>query len=294
MRPTSLLLSLGVAMLSSSAAYAETHWTACVNTKSGDVRFVVGKCGKNETAVSIRGPLGARGPAGSARPAGSRGVAGPSGPAGPKGAPGSPGAAGPQGVAGPQGATGAQGAVGPQGPAGPQGPLGPAGLPGPAGAQGIQGPPGPAGSGEGGGGSSLRRLVDANGLEVGALELSLGQVTRRLGDVIVTLPVTPQGFLESDVVFLHTSDDCSGPRYLPNNVGGFTHAGWLLSGAVYFTLLADATNPLLGEPLSSFEIVRPGTEHTNEPGIRQQAVNCSTHLVECTCSIRCTCGYLTI
>jgi hypothetical protein len=112
----------------------------------------------------------------------------------------------------------------------------------------------------------MRHVVDANGADVGVLDIASGQVTRRVGDIIATLGVTPNGFMQSDVVFLHTSDDCSGERYLPNNPGGFTHAAWLVNGTVFFTLLADASNPLFPQPLNSFEVVTPGSD-PDAPGV---------------------------
>jgi hypothetical protein len=106
----------------------------------------------------------------------------------------------------------------------------------------------------------MRHVVDANGLEVGVLDIATGLVTRLLDGVVVTLSATPNGFVETDVVFLHTSTDCSGTRYLHNNWSAFTHTGALVSGTVFFTMLADPRNPLHPEPLNSYEVVRPGSD----------------------------------
>jgi hypothetical protein len=121
-----------------------------------------------------------------------------------------------RGPIGPAGRTGRIGPAGPAGPAGPPGPAGPAGAPGAA-------------------GESARTVVDAAGVDVGVIELSSGLATRRFGDDVVLLSVTPQGFFQGEINFLHTTSDCSGERYLPNNGGSLAYYGYLSGWTVFYT-----------------------------------------------------------
>ncbi|MFN8544806.1 MAG: hypothetical protein U0807_11485 [Candidatus Binatia bacterium] len=73
------------------------------------------------------------------------------------------------------------------------------------GAIGPKGDPGPRGSGT--------RVVDADGKEVGPLLDASGGVAVRIGDRVVKLQADKTGFRQN-VLFDHTSGDCSGRRYL--------------------------------------------------------------------------------
>jgi hypothetical protein len=118
-------------------------------------------------------------------------------------------------------------------------PTGQAGTPGPegpAGPAGAEGPAGPAGAG-------AHTIVDANGLVIGTMHLLSGMVERRFGSDVVLLPVTPQGFVRADVTFYHTTADCSGDRFLPNNNGLFAYMGYLVGNSVFYTTLSNPSEP---------------------------------------------------
>jgi hypothetical protein len=102
-------------------------------------------------------------------------------------------------------------------------------------------------------------VVDSSGTEVGTVELSTGLVTRRFGDDVVLLFVTPQGFYQGDITFFHTSSDCSGQRYLQNNGGALAYLGQLSGSTVFYTPLSDPS-PTQGEAIESYEVVRPGAD----------------------------------
>ena len=197
-------------------------------------RIVVGSCGPNSIAVPIAGTLrttGARGPAGprgSVGPAGARGAAGPTG------------SVGPQGPAGPAGATGP---AGPQGPEGPAGPAGPAGL-------GSQGP----------------AVVDANGVVVGTmLDGYNGWVMRQVGSDRLLLQVTGQGLPAPMISFLHTTDDCSGPRYVNNmNGAGLLYLAQASGSQLVYSRLIDPSYSVALVP-RSIEAMMPGQD-VNAPG----------------------------
>lgn len=162
------------------------------------------------------------------------------------------------GSAGPQGSEGQQG---PQGPAGARGADGAAGQQGPQGSQGAQGPQGPQGpAGPAGQGMTV---VDANGAPVGALlDGYQGGVTRQVGPDRVYFQATAAGMPVPSVQFLHTSLDCSGPRYLPNQNG----AGLLFyaqvngSQLVYTRLVDPGHNVAL--VAKSLEVMDPGQDLT--------------------------------
>jgi len=164
------------------------------------------------------------GPAGNAGPAGPPGIAGPPGPPGPAGPRGATGPAGPRGPAGATGPTGPAGSAGPPGPVGlagapgAQGPTGPAGPAGPPGPEGIQGPKGTAAPGH------KLVLLDAKGKFVAVFDTAYLLTVNGLQ---LNARFTPNGFEQADITqmfMLHTSTDCSGPRYWSNSTGlfGFT------------------------------------------------------------------------
>jgi hypothetical protein len=165
-------------------------------------------------ALSAAAPAG---PAGSAGPAGPPGIAGPPGPTGPAGPRGATGPAGPKGPAGATGPTGAAGSAGPPGPVGIAGspgipgPAGPSGPAGPPGSQGIQGPKGTAAPGH------KLVLLDANGKFVAVFDVGY---FLKVNGLQVSAQFTPNGFAQPDITqmfMLHTSTDCSGPRYWANS-----------------------------------------------------------------------------
>lgn len=168
---------------------------------------------------------------------------GPAGPMGPMGLTGAAGPQGPQGQQGPAGPRGADGAAGQQGPQGPQG------------TQGPQGPAGPAGQG--------LTLVDANGATVGTLlDGYNGGVMRQVGPDRVYFQATAAGMPVSVVNFLHTSLDCSGPRYLPNQNGAALLFYAQVNGSqLVYTRLVDPGHSV-GLVAKSIEAMTPGQDFT--------------------------------
>jgi hypothetical protein len=161
-------------------------------------------------ALSANAPTG---PTGSPGPVGPPGIAGP---------PGLSGGAGARGLTGPRGPTGPAGPVGPPGPAGAAGPRGPFGNAGPAGTQGPTGqsgpagPPGPAGMpGPEGTSAPGHKLVllDAKGKFVAVSNVGY---FLKVNGTVVGARFTRSGFIQTPVTqlsFLHSTTDCSGPRY---------------------------------------------------------------------------------
>ena len=70
----------------------------------------------------------------------------------------------------------------------------------------------------------------------------------------------PDGFVQSEITFYHTSNDCTGPRYLGNNGGTFAYYGQKSAEMVFYTRLASPTAVLMPEELNSYEVVRPGDD----------------------------------
>ena len=103
-------------------------------------------------------------------------------------------------------------------------------------------------------------IVDATGTEVGILDLGAGVVTRKIGDDLLMLSVSPSGFVQRDTTFYHTSADCSGERFLPNNGGVFAFFGWYVGGTLFYTSLADIANTPMAEELNSYEVIRVGDD----------------------------------
>lgn len=166
---------------------------------------------------------------------------------------GLPGLMGPQG---PQGPHGLQGATGAQGPAGPRGETGPAGQQGP---QGPQGPAGPAGQ--------AVNVVDVNGVALGTLIDGFnGVVMRQVGPDKVVFATSAVGVTAPSITFLHTSDDCSGPRYLPNQNGAGLLFYAQVSGAqLTYSRLVDP-NYSVQLVARSIEAMNPGQDLT-QPGM---------------------------
>jgi hypothetical protein len=103
-------------------------------------------------------------------------------------------------------------------------------------------------------------VVDGSGAEVGIIELSSGLVTRKLGNDVVLLFVTPQGFYQGDVTFFHTSTDCSGVRYLSNNGGSLAYFAQLSGSTVFYTTVSDRSLTPRTETLNSYEVVKLGAD----------------------------------
>ena len=103
-------------------------------------------------------------------------------------------------------------------------------------------------------------VVDGSGAEVGLVELSSGMVARKLGADTVLLFVTPQGFYQNDIMFFHTSTDCSGDRYLRNNGELLAYFAQMSGSTVFYTTLSDASSTPRTEALNSYEVVRPGAD----------------------------------
>ncbi len=202
----------------------------------------------NSTDWAALGAAAPAGPAGSAGPAGLPGIAGPPGPTGPAGPRGPTGPAGPSGSAGATGPTGPRGSAGPPGPvgvtgpSGTQGPAGPAGPAGPPGPQGIQGPKGIAAHGH------KLVLLDANGKLVAVFDAGY---FLKVNGVQVSASFTPSGFAQADITqmfMLHTSTDCSGPRYWSN----FTMSAWV-PDLMVFNDIGYYSNPTI-QDLNAFSV----------------------------------------
>jgi hypothetical protein len=103
-------------------------------------------------------------------------------------------------------------------------------------------------------------IVDANGVDVGLLDLGAGVITRKVGNDLLMLSVTPAGFVQRDTTFYHTSSDCSGQRFLPNNGGVFAYFGWYTGSALFYTQLSDPSSAPMAEELNSYEVVKPGDD----------------------------------
>ena len=138
---------------------------------------------------------------------------------------------------------------------------GPAGADGAAGANGATGAQGPAGPAGPASGDDARTIVDQNGTAIGVVDLVNRLVTWKFGDDVVLLPVMPGGFVQG-ALFYHTSDNCSGPRYLGNNGGMFAYYGWSLGVTVFYTRLNDPSLPPLSEEVNSYEVVNAGDDPT--------------------------------
>jgi len=112
-------------------------------------------------------------------------------------------------VQGPVGPIGPQGSKGDTGPMGPQGATGPIGQPGPVGPEGLQGPEGERGLI----GPGARQVVDTLGQDVGTL-WSEDHAIRLIDGVSVSLWLHTTGFHPQSQIFVHESNDCSGPRFI--------------------------------------------------------------------------------
>jgi hypothetical protein len=217
--------------LTASAAYADTDQLLVCVQRNGDVRLLLPgrSCRHDESLLrlNVRGPQG------------------PKGDVGPQG---------PKGVVGPQGPAGAQGVAGPQGAVGPQGP---------------QGIPGPAGAGADLADFPLPLVVDANGTEIGvATDPVNGGVMRRLGADVVGFAASANGpWSELETIeFLHTSDDCSGPRYLDTwFAGGLAYVAHIHNGVIFYTRTLDPFG-LVQLQVGSSERFAPG-ENATQPGV---------------------------
>jgi len=215
-------------------AYADNDQLRICVQRDGDVRLLLPgrSCRSDEFTL----PLNLRGPQG------------PKGDAGPQG---------PKGAVGPQGLPGLRGLIGLEGPAGPQGPQGPQGIPGPA---------GPAGNPSE---FPLPLVVDANGVEIGvATDPVNGGVIRRVGADVVGFAASPNGLwseLET-IEFLHTSDDCSGPRYIDTwYAGGLAYVAHIHNGVIFYTRTLDPYG-VVQLQVGSSERFGPGEDAT-QPGV---------------------------
>ena len=73
--------------------------------------------------------------------------------------------------------------------------------------------------------------------------------------------VTPQGFYQQpEIMFFHTTTDCSGDRYLRNNGGMLAYIGQMSGSTVFYTTLSDASSTPPTLMLNSYEVVRPGAD----------------------------------
>lgn len=106
-------------------------------------------------------------------------------------------------------------------------------------------------------------MVDANGAPVGTLlDGYNGGVMRQVGPDRVYFQAAAAGLPVPTVNFLHTSPDCSGPRYLPNQNGAGLLFYAQVSGSqlVYTRLVDPGYNVAL--VAKSIEAMTPGGDFT--------------------------------
>ena len=158
---------------------------------------------------------------------------------------------GPRGNTGP---TRARGATGPTGPAGATGAPGAQGVPGPRGPTGPAGPPGQTPIG------GFLDLVDSRGTLMGP---DIGQLMVSINGLVVAVqnPINHSGFQPYDTslfTFIHTSTDCSGPRYLASD--NFASRLFIFGTTGYYA--ATAGMELLSYSYETFptgaDITQPG------------------------------------
>ena len=137
-------------------------------------------------------------------------------------------------------------------------------------------------------GSDARMVVDGSGTEVGIVELGSGLIARKLGADTVLLFVTPQGFYQQpEIMFFHTTTDCSGDRYLRNNGGLLAYFGQTSGSTVFYTTFSDASSTPRTEAVNSQEVVRPGadpmaTGECTATGTSDQAVGVAIAVTDST------------
>jgi len=117
------------------------------------------------------------------------------------------------------------------------------------------------------------RVVDSMGQVVG-LVTPFG-VLRRVNGLTLPLSVTPRGFFGSQqgeaggMQFIHTSDDCSGPRYLDI---GFVRGAYTFGSRLYYA--ADPTQQIIQRSLEALDVLpggdpsQPGFCHPRAPTAR--------------------------
>ena len=117
------------------------------------------------------------------------------------------------------------------------------------------------------------RVVDSMGQVVG-LVTPFG-VLRRVNGLNLPLSVTPRGFFGSQqgeaggMQFIHTSDDCSGPRYLDI---GFVRGAYTFGSRLYYA--ADPTQQIIQRSLEALDVLpggdpsQPGFCHPRAPTAR--------------------------
>ena len=116
--------------------------------------------------------------------------------------------------------------VGQQGPIGIQGQKGDKGNPGP------QGPVGP--------GAVI--IKDSNEAFVGAYYPTIDGALRQVGNIVIRLYITPQGFTDTYVHLFYESTDCSGPPLMnPEGRSGFPVAGNVRGTTFYYPPVSGAT-----------------------------------------------------
>jgi hypothetical protein len=115
----------------------------------------------------------------------------------------------------------------------------------------------------GGGGLTV---VDQNDQEVGiATDPLTGLLARHVGDDLVTFYITPNGPLPGTIVFYHSTDDCSGDRYIGIPGGsGFVYSAMVHRGAIFYTKTDPNTAPVVD--LRAYEQVEE-SEDAIKPGV---------------------------
>jgi hypothetical protein len=222
--------------ISSTPAAAQTVG-ACVSFSNGKFRLMpVEGCSDRELTIewNLRGQVGPEGP---------QGPTGPQGPAGPQGPQGAGGGQGDRGPSGAAGSDGAQGLTGPEGPEGPQGPQGP---------QGADGKPGARGG---------LFVVDANGIEVGALtDVHNAHVVRPAGDDLVLFIAPKDGLPAARTIFFHAQENCSGERqFLSGGGQGLAYFAFVHGSAVFYTKTIDPFGAI-GTRIVAAEVIEPGQD----------------------------------
>lgn len=92
-----------------------------------------------------------------------------------------------------------------------------------------------------------------------------GWVLRQVGSDRLLLQVTGQGLPATMISFLHTSDDCSGPRYINNmNGAGLLFLAQASGSQVVYSRLVDPSYTVALVP-RSIEAMMPGQD-LNTPG----------------------------
>ena len=92
-----------------------------------------------------------------------------------------------------------------------------------------------------------------------------GLVLRQVGRDKLLISVTANAVVESTVRFVHTTTDCSGPRYIPNmNGAGLLPLAQVAGSQLAFTRLVDP-GYAVAVTARSVETMRPGQDLTT-PG----------------------------